>query len=50
MTIPSLSSNAVANDCLMSIPTLTTGFSSDFKIDFSNNKEPNENKMSKIMR
>ena len=49
MTVPSLSSNSAGNEGLMSIPNLTTGLSSDFKIDFFSNKELNENKKSKIM-
>ena len=50
MTVPSLSSNNSANEGYMSIPTLTTGISSDFKLDFGINKEQGENKKSKIMR
>lgn len=38
MTVPSLSSNTSANDGLSPIPTLTNGISSDFKLDFGNNK------------
>jgi hypothetical protein len=50
MIAPSLSTNYSANEGLISIPTLSTGIISDFRLDYGSNKKQNESKKSKIMR